>query len=156
MRKFLTLTLLIVALAVMSTPTIAAEHSMLPEIKGWRCGELKQTKIDTVSGYRGQWLEREYRTNDGIPFHAIWIDGAGPKGWTVPDGPSGQDKGYLKPESTYKTLKVAGRRASFEQDPLIGSSLAIRLPDGVLTLESLLASEPEAVRAAETILNIID
>lgn len=152
MKKFIAVISLILAAAFLSTASIAADIPTLPKIKGWKCGELKQTKFNTVSGYRGQWLEREYRTNEGVPIHAIWIDGAGPKGWEVPDENSNTHKGYMPPQATYKTLKVAGHRAAFEQDQMMGISLAIRLPNGVLTLESLMATEAEAISAAEIIL----
>jgi hypothetical protein len=104
--------------------------------KGWTGGELRTVSLDTVSGNQGFWLERDYRTENGVPLKAISMGGKGPAtrffpapGLESSDGPLGAGK-------TYKTFTVGDYPAVLERDPLLGLSLAVKTPDATLTLET--------------------
>ena len=73
LRKFL------LAAAIAALAAAQAFAAALPEVDGWTCGPLRETQLDAVSGHQGQWLEREYRTANGVKFLAVWMEGAGPK-----------------------------------------------------------------------------
>ena len=135
--------------------TAAAAQTMLPDIQGWSAGEVRETKLETVSGYKGTWIERDYRTASGVPFHTVWIDGSGPKGWTTGKRNITANDGAIGSGAQYKTLSAAGYEAILETHPITGLALSVRMKEGVLTLESALASEEEAIAAAETIINSI-
>ena len=135
--------------------TAAAAQTMLPGIQGWSAGELRETKFESVSGNHGTWLERDYRTAAGVPFHAVWIDGSGPKGWNTGKKEIAADDGAIGSGAHYKTITAAGYKAVLETHPITGLALSVRLKEGVLTLESAIASEEEAIAAAETIINSI-
>lgn len=131
----------------------AASHACaatLPEIDGWTCGETRETKLDTVSGNHGTWLEREYRTERGEKFLAVWMEGAGPKLWKQATPAEGGEA----PESeSAEKISVAGRDAVIESRPVLGLSLVVKLDgDGVLTLESQYADKEELARAAEILI----
>ena len=84
--------------------TAAAAQTMLPGIQGWSAGELRETKFESVSGNHGTWLERDYRTAAGVPFHAVWIDGSGPKGWNTGKKEIAADDGAIGSGAHYKTI----------------------------------------------------
>ena len=143
-RKFL------LAAAIAALAASKAFAAALPEVEGWTCGPLRETQLDAVSGYQGQWLEREYRTANGAKFLAVWMEGAGPKLWkpVTEVGEGGETSGG---ESAEK-ISVAGRDAMLESRPVLGLSLVVKLgKDGVLTLESQSADRDELTRAAETL-----
>ena len=124
----------------------------LPDVSGWKCGELRVTKLDTVSGNKGQWLERDYRTAAGAPFHAVWLEGAGEKNWQVQPQKSASGDGT---GATYKTVEIAGSKAVLERHPVTGVSLAVKLDKrGTLTLESGKATtDDEIIAAAQAIID---
>ncbi len=125
---------------------------MLPDIDGWINCNTRVTQLDTVSGNRGTWLERDYRTTAGILVHAVWIDGAGDKGWNVSDKTISADDGAMGTGATYKTLTVSGEKAALEHHPVTGYSLFIKIGTlGTLTLESKIATEDEILRAGEAL-----
>ncbi|MDO5116497.1 MAG: hypothetical protein Q4D58_10425 [Synergistaceae bacterium] len=129
----------------------AAEKIRLPEIKGWENGELRTTEMAALSGFKGTWQERTYRTNSGTPFKAIWVDGAGAKGWDVNE--MSDDHGEIWGGETSEKLTVAGHKAMLEYRPVIGYSLIINVAkDGVLTLESQVSTQKHLIEAAETLI----
>jgi hypothetical protein len=127
-------------------------HDKLPDMAGWMNGEARTTVLDTVSGNRGTWTERNYRTAQGVAVHAVWIDGAGAKGWSVSNNDLAADDGLIGTGATYKTISIAGVRASIDHHPITGYSLAAAFGDGALTLESKLATEKEIISIAEDII----
>ena len=144
-RKFL------LAAAIAALAASQAFAAALPEVDGWTCGPLRETQLDAVSGHQGQWLEREYRTANGVKFLAVWMEGAGPKLWkpVAEVGEGGETSGG---ESAEK-ISVAGHGAMLESRPVLGLSLVVKLgKDGVLTLESQSADRDELTRAAETLI----
>ncbi len=129
----------------------------LPEIPRWINGELRKTEFDTVSGKRGFWLERDYRNNAGVPFHAVWMEGSGDKGWTPPEKETSADDGPLGTGASYKTLSVKGEKAILEHHPVTGYSLSVKAgKKGTLTLESIIATEEEITAAAEVLVGRIN
>lgn len=145
LRKFM------LAAAIAALAASQAFAAALPEVEGWACGPLRETQLDAVSGHQGQWLEREYRTANGVKFLAVWMEGAGPKLWkpVTEVGEGGETSGG---ESAEK-ISVAGRGAMLESRPVLGLSLVVKLgKDGVLTLESQSADMDELTRAAETLI----
>lgn len=148
MKKILT-AFFILLLATAS----AANTAKLPDIDGWTNGDVRETAFDAVSGNKGTWLERDYRTSAGVPFHAIWLDGAGQNGWKGTADARTKSTGA---GAAYKGVKIAGCSAILEYDPVIGRSLAIKVGKlGTLTLESNVAEEAEIIKAAETLINKI-
>ena len=142
------LILAIAAVLFFALPVFASAG--LPDISGWQCGALRVTKLDTVSGNKGQWLERDYRTAAGAPFHAVWLDGAGEKNWNASPSPVVSDGAG----ATYKTAEVSGCLAVIERHPVTGVSLAVKVDKlGTLTLESNNATtDDEALAAADAII----
>lgn len=135
----------------------AADVNRLPDIDGWQNGEVRITSFDTVSGNRGTWLERDYRTISGVPFHAVWMEGSGDKGWDVSDQTLSAYDGPLGSGATYRTLTIAGNKAAIEHHPVSGYSLAVKIGKlGTLTLESNIANEDEIISAAEIIIKKIN
>jgi|GEM_PF-4991671 len=124
-------------------------HDKLPDMTGWANGETRTTILDTVSGNKGTWTERDYRTAQGVAVHAAWIDGAGPKGWGVSSNDTFSDDGLMGSGATYKTISICGIRASVDHHPITGYSIAAAFGDGALTLESKLATEREIISIAE-------
>lgn len=138
------------ASAIAAFAASSAFAATLPEIDGWICGKMRETKLDTVSGNHGMWLEREYRTERGDKFLAIWMEGAGPKLWK--QAAPTEDNYEPRRESAEK-ISVAGRDAVVESRPVLGLSLVVKLDDdGVLTLESQYADKEELARAAEILI----
>lgn len=139
-------------MAVILTCTATAAAS-LPDINGWSCGELRTTALDTVSGNKGQWLERDYRTASGTPLHAVWIEGVGQKSWNPQKDTSSSDGAG----ATYKSVEISGCSAVLERHPVTGPSLSIKVAKlGVLTLESNNSTTDEELqRAAEVLLKEI-
>ena len=143
---FVILSLLLLTAAA----AFAAESSRLPEISGWVNGQLRTTELGALSGFKGTWLERTYRTSAGIPFRAVWVDGAGAKNWDVNEMSS--DKGEIWGGETSKAMEIGGNRALLEYRPVVGYSLIISVgKDGVLTLESQVATQEALIEAAETL-----
>ena len=141
LKKTILLTVLALAFAL---PVFAAGG--LPEIGGWQCGELRVTKLDTVSGNKGQWLERDYRTAAGTPFHAVWIDGAGEKNWNVQTNAATNSDGA---GASYTLTDVSGNKAVLERQPVTGISLTVKIDKlGTLTLESNNATTDEEITSA--------
>lgn len=144
----------IMALFVSLSPAPGKET--LPQISGWINGELRMTEFDTVSGKRGLWLERNYRNNAGVPFHAVWIEGSGEKGWSPSDKAISADDGPLGNGATYRTISIDEQKALLEYHPVTGLSLSVKAGiKGTLTLESNIANEEEIISAAQTLINEI-
>lgn len=157
MKKIL-FVILILSLFALSSPFSACAlegTEKLPDIEGWTCGEIRKTELDTVSGNRGNWLERDYRTASGLSLHAVWIDGSAVKGWDAGKKGIISNDGPLGSGAVYKTADVAGINAIFESHPITGASLSLKIGSGVLTLESKLGEENEIINAAAAIIGKI-
>lgn len=152
MKKLLLACFAITVCALMLTSP--ADSAELPEIATWQNGKLRTTTLETVSGNRGSWQEREYRTDLGARVHAIWIEGAGEKGWTVPGGDISADDGLIGNGATYRTVTVSSEKGLLERHPMTGYSIAVKIDKmGTLTVESQYAEEHEILSAAETLVN---
>ena len=139
--------LLILSAAV----AFAVEASKLPEIPGWENGRLRTTELGALSGFKGTWLERTYRTGGGAPLRAIWVDGAGAKDWDVNE--ISGNNGEIWGGETSEKVTVAGHKAMLEYRPVVGYSLIVKVgKDGVLTLESQVATKEALTEAAETLI----
>ena len=145
--------LVIVSFLLFSAGTApAAEGPKLPEIAGWENGRLRTTELAALSGVKGTWLERTYRTNSGTPLHAIWIEGAGAKDWSVNEASS--DDGEIWGGETAEKAAVAGHKAILEYRPVVGYSLIVKIgKEGVLTLESQVATQKHLLEAAEILVS---
>ncbi len=153
MKKFFIMLFVLFVVLTHSPLCFAQMTDALPEIGGWINGELRKTVFDTVSGSRGYWLERDYRSSDGIPFHAVWMEGSGDKGWSPAEKPLSSDDGSLGSGATYRTFPILGQRSALEHHPVTGYSLSVKAEKkGTLTLESLIATEDEIISAAERLL----
>lgn len=108
----------------------------LPEIPGWDCGTLRTTNFDTVSGNQGTWLQRDYRSASGASFRATLMTGKGPSMPGFPPDGIDTNDGFIGVGSSYRTLEICGYRATAEIHPVLGASVAVKLADGYLTLES--------------------
>ncbi len=145
--------LVIVSFLLFSAGTApAAEGPKLPEIAGWENGRLRTTELAALSGFKGTWLERTYRTNSGTPLRAIWIEGAGAKDWNVNEASS--DDGEIWGGETAEKAAVAGHKAILEYRPVVGYSLIVKIgKEGVLTLESQVATQKHLLEAAEILVS---
>lgn len=147
--KIFTLAAVIAAFAAQQ-----AFAATLPDVDGWICGEPRETKLETVSGSHGVWLEREYRTERGEKFLAILMEGAGPKLWK-PVEPA--DGGEAPESESAEKISIAGHDAVIESRSVLGLSLVVKLGiDSVLTLESQYADKEELARAAEILIAHIE
>lgn len=141
-------------LLVTAGAAYAADGAVLPEIKGWENGELRTTQMGALSGYKGKWEERTYRTNQGIPFRAIWVEGAGADKWDVNEMSS--DHGEIWGGETQKPMQIEGCSALLEYRPVVGYSLIIKVKkDAVLTLESQVSTEAALTAAGATLVKNI-
>lgn len=144
-------TCLLLSLTALSS--LFAEPPVLPEISGWQNGESKAVGLDTVSGNHGFWVERVYRTAEGGAFKATRMGGKGPAFLYPPASGLSRDDGPVGAGATYETFEVSGYPAILESHPTLGLSLTLRMPDGVLTLESDAygMGKKEMQEAAETL-----
>lgn len=150
--KSFALTAFIIALLFAAVPSFA--KYTLPEIAGAECGELRTTQLETVSGNRGVWLEREYRTYGGDTFTATWMEGSGEKRWFIPKDKISAEDGPLGTGAEYETLQVRGNNAVFEDHPIVGLSLAVKIEKvGTLTVDSQNSDKESLISFAE---NLID
>ncbi|WP_302795189.1 hypothetical protein, partial [Cloacibacillus evryensis] len=109
------------------------------------------TELGALSGFKGTWLERTYRTGGGAPLRAIWVDGAGAKDWDVNE--ISGNNGEIWGGETSEKVTVAGHKAMLEYRPVVGYSLIVKVgKDGVLTLESQVATKEALTEAAETLI----
>ena len=144
-------TMILTAAAAMLFAEAACAAS-LPEIDYWQNGIPRVTKLEALSGNKGTWSERDYRTASGTPLHAVLIQGSGAKGWQ-PRTVDAQ-KGEISGGETAENLTVAGRPALLEYRPVVGRSITVLVDaENVLTLESAHAEKEEITEAAETIVN---
>lgn len=152
MKKLLLACFVMIACALVLPA--CAYSAELPEIADWQNGKLRITNLETVSGNRGSWQEREYRTDLGARVYAIWIEGAGEKGWNAPSGDIFANDGLIGNGATYKTVTIASEKGLLERHPTTGYSLAVKIDKmGTLTVESQYAEEYEILSAAETLVN---
>lgn len=153
-KNFIRTVLPVLLVFLLSSYLYAGE--LLPEVMGWHNGELRVIELKTISGIRGHWVERIYRTADGMPFKAVWIDGAGEKGWTPASGDA--DDGRLGIGASYRTLEISGSPALLESHPVTGLALAIKMEGkGTLTLEAdKYADEAKLTEAARELVSLIE
>lgn len=147
---------------------VISEDKLLPEIKDWTNETLRITKFDTVSGNRGIWLERDYKSADGKTYHAVRIDGDGVKSWNINENIISADDGPIGNRATYKTVKIYAKSHTAEsnsktdttlyhgavsQHPLTGLSLVVKLnKTSAITLESKNANVEEIIKAMRTLI----
>lgn len=144
---------LAVAFAAMLSAS-TAECASLPDVAGWSSGELRETKLEAISGSKGMWHERTYRTNDGTKIKAVLMEGSGAKLWK--QNLKIEDKGEISGGESAAKLKIADCDAIIEYRPVLGRSLIVKISnDAVLTLESESAGERELASAAETLIESI-
>ena len=156
MKKSMIIILAFIFSVLTAAGALAQNIDALTEIDGWINGELRKTEFDTVSGKRGFWLERDYRNTVGVPFHAVWMEGSGDKGWTPSDKEISADDCLLGSGAVYKTIAIKGEKAIIEHHPITGYSLSVKVEKkGTLTLESNVANQEEMISAAETFVNKI-
>lgn len=136
--RFFRICLVLFLLGTLTTPALSfAESPVLPEISGWENGELMTTALETVSGTQGLWQERTYRTPDGCSARAILMAGKGTAFIYPPQEGVASNDGPLGSGATYETTKINGCLAILENHPLLGITLTVNTPQGVLTLESM-------------------
>ncbi|MDO4987409.1 MAG: hypothetical protein Q4E17_00040 [Synergistes sp.] len=127
----------------------------LPEIKGWNNGAVKEARLDGVNGDHGMWIERTYRSPDGLMFNGVLVSGDGAKLWNIDSSVSGdivEYDGY-----SAKRLTVSGRKAVIEVRPVRGASLIVALDkNNLLTLESPFADTDKLVRAADVLIKAME
>ena len=154
MRKLFFMLCVIISILIFPLSICAKDIIYLPEIESWTSQHRQEIPITTVSGNKGFWIERSYRTDRGTKLNEVWISGVGEKNWKQNELETINNDGPFGNGSTYKTIKIYHYIASFEKHPIIGSSLTIKVsPFGTLTLESELASEEELVSASKKILD---
>lgn len=147
MKKLLLICFVIAAYFL--SPQSATDAAELPGVPSWQNGELRITVLDTVSGNRGSWQERDYITASGTRVHAVWIEGAGEKGWSPPEKSASGDDGLMGSGATYRTISIGDEKALIEHHPVTGYSVAVKIEKkGSLTVESKYASEKEIIDAA--------
>jgi hypothetical protein len=129
----------------------------LPEIPGWQNGECRVTGLETVSGGHGFWAERSYRVPNGGAFKATLMTGKGPAFLYPPASGVSDGDGPLGEGAAYETFRIGDNEAILESHPILGISLSLCLPNGVLTLESGAYSmeRKHIVDAAETLASLI-
>jgi len=155
MKKIYKARLFLVAYLLLAPQICAA--AVLPEVDAWYCDELRITALDTVSGNRGSWQERDYITDAGARIHAIWMEGAGEKGWLPAKDTISADDGLMGRGATYRTIVIAGNKALIEKHPITGFSVAVKIDNkGTLTVESKYALEEDVLPAAETLAEMME
>ena len=152
-----------------------SEEKLLPKIEEWQNGELKITKLDAVSGYKGIWLEREYKNSGGRVFLVTRMDGDGVKGWKLNqeitdetnDGPIGSGatyrivKIYAKKHNSYSDFSSQNKSTVYTGalsiHPLTGVSIVTSLnKKTTITIETRNATESECIKALTTIIESIN
>ncbi|MDR0648595.1 MAG: hypothetical protein LBF92_04615 [Synergistaceae bacterium] len=117
-------------------PAAAGAEPQLGTPDGWQRGGLKSVSFSAVSGNQGFWLERDYRTADGVPLRAILMGGKGPAMMRAPVPGVQSDDGLLGAGRAYSTFTLCGFPALLERDQFLGLSLAVLVPGAVLTVET--------------------
>jgi hypothetical protein len=150
--------ILISVFTILTSVCSADESPSLPEIEGWKCGELRTTQLDSVSGDQGYWQERDYRTGKGTPIKATLLYGAGPKFFNQPPKGVSSGEGPDGLGASYEIISIAGFKSSMEKDPALGYSVAVNAFDRKfsLTIEcGVFEDRGEVIRCAEILLGAI-
>ncbi|MDR0651833.1 MAG: hypothetical protein LBG12_00860 [Synergistaceae bacterium] len=114
-----------------SSGAAAGGDLSLPEIEGWKCGEIISARLEAFEKDYGYFERRVYRTQEGLSFEAVLTCGTGPKFFNQPPaGVSGGDVGG----ATYEIISVNGYKTSLEYDPLLGFALSVNAFDKQYTL----------------------
>lgn len=154
MKKLLIIGFVIVVSALVMSAV--SESANLPEIASWQNGELRVTVLETVSGNRGSWQEREYRTDLGTLVYAIWLEGAGNRDWEPSGGAISANDGLVGRGAVYRTTVICAQEGLIEHHPVTGYSVAVKVAKlGTLTVESKYAEENEILSAVETLVREI-
>ncbi|MDR3353529.1 MAG: hypothetical protein LBO21_00665 [Synergistaceae bacterium] len=145
---------LVMALVVLAAGVCWAASFSLPEIDGWKCGEIMSADFDAVSGNQGYWLQRDYTTPSGTPIEAILMGGKGPGNLRMPPPGTDSATGVYGDGGTFRTLRAGGFPAILENRPLLGLSLSVNLGGATVTFESarFALSEDEFIEAASVII----
>jgi hypothetical protein len=153
LKKLLRASLALTSLAIAVGVCDAAPLS-LPEIDGWKCGEIRSADFDAVSGNQGYWRERGYTTPSGVPVNAILMGGKGPGDLRMPPPGTNSATGVYGDGGTFRALRAGGFPAILENRPLLGLSLSVNLGGATVTFESgaFAPAEDEFIEAASVII----
>jgi len=115
---------MIATLLAVSSP--AADKPVLPEIEGFRSGDIRLAILDTPSGNQGTWVQSSYfRITDNHSVDLNILSGPG-TGWSgLPEGGISSTDGSIGSGAVYMTLRVSGFPAAMETHPLTGRSLTV-------------------------------
>jgi hypothetical protein len=125
---------LLCALIFSSVSAFAEETAVLPEIPGWKSGELMSVQFDAESGDYGYWQERDYRTPDGLSLKAILTVCNGPKFYNQPPKGVSADDGLIGSGATYEIISIGGLKTLIERHPVLGYSIAVNAFEKKFTL----------------------
>jgi hypothetical protein len=144
----------VLILVILHGAAPAAGTPSLPELPGWRCGELRSVQFDAVSGNHGYWQERDYRTPDGTSMTSTLTFGTGPKFYNQPPNGVISDGEFPGEGASYEIISISGFRALIEKDPLIGYSVAVNAFERKFTLTvefDRFTNRDTAISCAETL-----
>lgn len=125
----------VIALATGILTCRQAEAAALPDLVGWHLSDIQTIVLDTVSGNQGTWTIRAYRSAQGTA-QATLMEGKGISAFTAHPSISTEKDGPLGSGASYRAFMLGNRPAVAEHHPVLGLSLSLALPHGVLTLES--------------------
>ena len=131
------LTILFFALSTVALHSCpAAASPNLPDLVGWEtAGARFSAPLDTVSGNQGYWEFRTYRSAAGTAYVTL-MQGKGVKVATPSVPIQKSNDGMLGAGATYSGIVLDDQAIVVECHPVLGTSLSVFLPDGVLTIES--------------------
>lgn len=109
-----------------------ASSDMLPVFDDWQCGDERSVELTSLTGVRGVWCERAYRTSAGR-FKAVLMTGNGPKFFNAP---SFDESRTLVDGVEFSVVRKDGRDLYVETHPLLGCSVSVKAGPSMLTLES--------------------
>lgn len=154
-RALLVTTLYLFLIGFMTDYAVAAQNVLNPlvDVEAWTCFPAREAAINSVSGMQGFWVQRNYRLPGGALVHAIWMSGKGTDMRLTPEADISTNDGPLGSGSTYKTFSQGDLHFIFEDHPTLGKSLIVNIAsNGILTLESTMATEQELIDTAEKLL----
>lgn len=109
-----------------------ASSDMLPIFDDWQCGDERDVELTSLTGVRGAWCERAYRTSSGR-FKAVLMTGNGPKFFNAPSAGGSR---VLVDGVEFRVVHEDGRDLYVETHPLLGCSVSVKTGSSMLTLES--------------------
>lgn len=152
MKKTKKFFILILALLLAALHTSADAAAMLPEIQGWTNGELMRTELNAISGSKGCWFERDYRTPSGMPCHAVLMSGISGAAVNCKIDEMNNSEGEKA-----EAVSIEDIKAVIEYHPVLGFSLSAKINrNAQLTLEAKNADKQELINAAGEIIRQIN